>query len=116
MIAPNLLDEREYLFALEESAKWQACEPILSSWFADDDTVDREIEASRGRRTWLDAGAFERLQRGARETRRSVWLERLVLTTLWLKSSKKAPLPWYRMFHVAQAVADARVPLKEIPQ
>lgn len=113
---PKLLDEQEYRSALEESADWQASEPILSSWFEDDDTVDREIEASRGKRKSFDAAlAVERIQMGVMEKRRAVWLERLVVTTLWLKSSKKAPLPWYRMFHVAQAVADTGVSLGDIP-
>jgi hypothetical protein len=113
---PNLLDEREYLSALEDSADWQASEPILSSWFEDDETVDREIEAAKGRRRSVDPGAaIERIQRVVMENRRAVWLERLVLTTLWLKSSKRAPVPWYRLYHVAKAVADESLPLKEIP-
>jgi len=28
---------------------------------------------------------------------------------------KKPPLPWHRMFHVAEALADLSLPLKEIP-
>ena len=115
-LGAKLLDRREYCSALEESAAWQGSEPMLSSWFEDDDAVDQEIEASRGRRKAIDAGAaIDRIQGVVLEKRRAVWLERLVLTTLWLKSSKKAPVPWYRMFHVAQAVADRSLPLREIP-
>ena len=42
------------------------------------------------------------------------WLERLVLMAIWLKSSRKPPIPWQHMFHLADAVASGR-PLKEIP-
>ena len=113
---PKLLDERERLSALEDSADWQVCEPMFSSWFEDDDLLDREIKASLGKRKTLDQGAaVERIRSVVLEGRRAVWLERLVLTTLLLKSSRKAPVPWYRLFHVAQAVADAGTHLKEIP-
>jgi hypothetical protein len=113
---PKFLDRQEYLSALQESAEWQKSEPILRSWFEDDDSVDHEIEASRGKGDSLDAGlAVQRIEKVVLEKHRSVWLERLVVTTLWLKSSPKAPLAWYRMFHVARAIADAGVPLSEIP-
>ena len=49
------------------------------------------------------------------EKRRSIWLERLILCAMWLKSSRKAPLPWHQMLHLAEAVADKRIPLAEIP-
>jgi hypothetical protein len=43
------------------------------------------------------------------------WLEWLVLTTLWLKSTARPPIPWHLMYHVAQAVVDRTIPLKDIP-
>lgn len=46
---------------------------------------------------------------------RQVWFERLTLNALWLKASKKSPLPWHQMFHLAEAVADASIRLAEIP-
>ena len=116
LLFPKLLDEREYLSALEDSAEWLAGEPMLFSWFENDETVDREIEASKGKRRSLDPlAAIERIQRVVLENRRPLWLERLLITTLWLKSSRRAPIPWYRMFHLAKAVADESVPLGAIP-
>ena len=49
------------------------------------------------------------------EKRRQVWFERLTLIALWLKSSKKSPLPWHQMFHLAETVAETTFPLAEIP-
>ena len=115
-ITPRLLDPHEYRLALQESAEWQAGEPMLASWFEDDQALDCEIELLPGAGRSLDAAAaIELIETVVLEKRRAVWLERLVLTTLWLKSAKRAPVPWHRMFHVAQAVADDRVALKEIP-
>jgi hypothetical protein len=48
------------------------------------------------------------------EPRRAVWLERLVLMALWLKSRQSSPKPWHQMFHVAAGIA-AGHPLKDIP-
>ena len=113
---PKLLDEREYLAALEESASWHQAAPVFSSWFEEDDTVDREIENSRGKRRSVSAGAaIARIHRVVLEDRRAVWLERLVLTALWLKFSPRAPFAWHRVFHVAQAVSDHKVALSDIP-
>ena len=111
---PKLLDEREYLAALDKSGDWHLGEPIFSSWFEKDETVVREIEASRGKKNSL-AAAIKYILEVVLENRRAVWLERLVLATLWLKSSRKAPLPWHGLFHVAQAMADDSLPLKKIP-
>lgn len=47
--------------------------------------------------------------------RRQIWIERLTLNALWLKASKKPPLPWHQMFHLAEAVDDNSLPLAEIP-
>ena len=113
---PALLDEREYLAALEESARWHLAESVFGSWFEDDVSVSRELEASRsGSKTMNGAAAAERIVSVVLEQRRDAWLERLVVNTLWLRYAKSAPVDWHRMFHVAQAVADRSVPLKEIP-
>jgi hypothetical protein len=48
------------------------------------------------------------------EPRRAIWLERLVLMALWLKSQQSAPIPWHRMYHVAAGIAVGH-PLKDIP-
>ena len=111
-----LLDGREYQSAMADATDWLMQEPILSSWFEDDDAVDREIEAARGSKKSIGTkAAVGRILEGVLEKRRPVWLERLVLTTLWLKSSGKAPIPWYRMFHLAAALADRALPLQEVP-
>ena len=113
---PALLDEREYLAALDESARWHLAESVFGSWFEDDVSVSRELEASRsGSKTMNGAAAAERIVSVVLEQRRDAWLERLVVNTLWLRYAKSAPVDWHRMFHVAQAVADRSVPLKEIP-
>jgi len=39
----------------------------------------------------------------------------LVVTTTWLKASRKPPAPWQEMLHVALMVADKSVPLQDIP-
>jgi hypothetical protein len=114
--SPKLLGQREVMAALEESADWPLSEAFTSSWFEDDDVLDRAIEAvlvkkkSSNPRT-----AIARILEDVLEKRRAVWLERLVLTTLWLKSSAKPPVPWHRMYHLAEAVAEETIPLKEIP-
>jgi hypothetical protein len=113
---PELLTDKERLASLEESAYWVDSEGIFSSWFEDDDLLDREIEASRGkRRSIIARDAVRRIVEVLLEKRRALWLERLVWTTLWLKNSRKAPVAWHRMYHVARAVADENLPLAAIP-
>ena len=113
---PALLSDREVAGALAESADWPETVAFAFSWFEDDAALDREVEKTQGRKKALDPGAaIVRILQAIMEKRRAVWLERLVLTTLWLKSSPKPPVPWHRMFHVAQALSDQTVPLKDIP-
>jgi len=113
---PGLLDEREYLAALGESAQWHLSESVFGSWFEDDESVSREIEASRGgSKTINAAAAIDRIVSAVLEKRRDAWLERLVVNALWIRHAKSPPVSWHRMFHVAQAVADRNLPLKEIP-
>jgi len=115
-LCPGLADREECLSALEESAEWLENKQLLGSWFEDDAALDRAVEAASGKRRSPDAGeVIGRIGSELLEKRRPVWLERLVLLTLWLKSSVRAPVPWYRMLAVAEAVADAEVPLKAIP-
>jgi hypothetical protein len=111
---PVLLTERERNESLEVSAE---LEGFAHSWFEDDADVDRVIEAALGRKKrqfdpWKAIGA---ILSNVLEQRRDVWLERLTLTAMWLRSSSKPPVPWHRMFHVAAAVADRKVPVDEIP-
>ncbi|ACH39513.1 hypothetical protein Gbem_2505 [Citrifermentans bemidjiense Bem] len=114
---PALLEESEYLAALEESGEWPVAFPaVLGSWAETGDAVGREVEAAKkGRGSGRDAQAIERVLSNLMEPRRDAWLDRLVVDTLWLRQARNAPLNWQRMYHVAQAVADRTLALKEIP-
>ena len=114
--SPKLLSAREVERSLEEPYDWPLAEDFAASWFEDDVVVDKEIEVSQGRKKACDPGAVvQRIIEAVLEKRREVWLERLVLSALWLKSSPKPPVPWHQMLHVAEAVADRKLPLKKIP-
>ncbi|GFO53999.1 hypothetical protein GMSM_10060 [Geomonas sp. Red276] len=115
--ASGLLTPREVRESLEDSADWPRFEVFASSWFEDDAEADGEIEAARQNRKkeidpWLAIGG---ILNNLLEKRRTRWLQRLVATALWLKSARKAPVPWHQVFHVAEAVANDALPLKEIP-
>jgi hypothetical protein len=110
---PKLLSPKEAVQSLEDSAGWSLEEAFAASWFEDDVVVDKEIEKSQGKKK--TKGVIERILDVVLEKRRAVWLDRLVLSTLWLKSSRKPPVPWHRMLHVAESVADQEIALKEIP-
>ena len=113
---PGALSARARQEALEASEAWPEREPFAFSWFEDNAEVDRQIAAAGiGKKAPPVARAVKRLLDQVLEKRRDIWLDRLVLTTLWLKSAKKPPVPWPRMFQVAAALADAKIPLKDIP-
>lgn len=110
------LTERAGREALEVSASWHDYEPFAASWFEDGVEVERDIVVAAGKKkTPSRAQAQAQLLSGVLAECRENWLARLVLTTLWLRSAKPPPLPWWQMFHVATALADAELPLKEIP-
>jgi hypothetical protein len=112
---PELLTAGAVAGALDESADWPAWQEFADAWFEDDDLVDRVVQnAVKGKGGHKELKAVEDILSEVLETRRTLWLERLVLMTLWLKSSRPSPIPWDRMFHVADAVA-AGSPLKDIP-
>uniref|UniRef100_C6E6C7 Uncharacterized protein n=1 Tax=Geobacter sp. (strain M21) TaxID=443144 RepID=C6E6C7_GEOSM len=116
-VNPALLDESGYVASLEESGEWPVAFPaIFGSWADTGDAVGREVEAAKkGSGSEADAQAIERVLSNRMEPKRDVWLDRLVVDTLWLRHAQNAPLNWQRMYHVAQAVADRTVALKEIP-
>ncbi|MBJ6751093.1 hypothetical protein [Geomonas anaerohicana] len=107
----------EELLALEESGQWHRYRALFGNWRVEGSAVDRVIEAARGAGKPVKAATvLERLCDQVLEQQRPVLLERLVLQTLWLKAAAgEAPIPWQRMYHVAQAVADESIALKEIP-
>jgi len=111
----KLLSGREVERSLDDSYDWPLAEDFASSWFEDDDVLDQEVEKALGKKKTDPRVVVQRIIDVVLEKRRELWLERLVLSTLWLKSSAKPPVPWHRMLHVAEAVADRKLPLEEIP-
>jgi hypothetical protein len=111
------LTSRRLRKALQDSADWPARKHFASSWFEDDATVDRTVEKAlgKGKRGFDERKVVSALIEQVLEPRREIWLERLVLTTLWLKACTRPPLAWQQMFHVAEQLADPDVPLADIP-
>ncbi|MBJ6799171.1 hypothetical protein [Geomonas propionica] len=104
------------VLSLEESGQWHRYRALFGNWRVEGSAVDRVIEAARAGKAVRAATVLERLCDQVLEQQRPVLLERLVLQTLWLKAAAgEAPIPWQRMYHVAQAVADETIALKEIP-
>ncbi len=102
--------------ALLASAVWPKRLLFADSWFEDDIEVDTILNHFfRQHKDYKRNEPIELLTDKILELRRSAWLERLVVTAAWLKAAKKAPLPWEQMYHVATAVADDTLPLKQIP-
>ncbi len=102
--------------AHRQSAAWPDKKTFARSWFEDDVEVDHILEPLLHSAAGNDpmTPVFELLDK-LLEPRREIWLERLVLTTGWLKAAKRPPVPWIQMLHVAEAVADKTVPLRDIP-
>jgi hypothetical protein len=116
--APELLAEKTRKKALKDSAEWFEDHHFADSWFEDDAEVDKVIESIfNKKRNKKDAewSAVYAIIDNILEKRRTLWLERLSLNALWLKSSKKPPLPCHQMFHLAEAVASTTQPLSAIP-
>jgi hypothetical protein len=95
--------------ALEESAEWPGREDFADTWFEENEQVDRVfLDSMKGRgRKRANRGVADILAL-VMEPRREVWLKRLLLMTLWLKSSPTPPLPWRHMFFLAEALASGR--------
>jgi hypothetical protein len=103
--------------ALQDSVDWCQELSFTFSWFEDDADVDKVIAGvmKKNRKGHGEWPAVHAIIDNILEKRRGIWLERLILCTLWLKSSPKPPLPWHQMFYLAEAVADQSIPLTEIP-
>ncbi|MBW4055823.1 MAG: hypothetical protein HIU83_10565 [Proteobacteria bacterium] len=115
---PELLTDKSRRKTLKDSAKWCEEHHFADSWFEDDAEVDKVIAAvfkKKRNKTDAEWSAVYAIIESILEKRRKIWLERLTLNSLWLKSSKNPPLPWHQMFHLADAVADSTLPLAEIP-
>lgn len=119
---PGLLDEKNRARTLRDSGTWCKQHTFAHSWYEDDADVDLVIEATLRKKSSAqhhqDEEVIEALFSQILEKRRSAWLERLTLCALWLRSSRKPPLPWHQMYLLAAAVADdeqelARIPLME---
>ena len=114
--SPTLLSKRNYLLALDQVEQWHSYELFFASWLDEHDSVLAELEAIPANGNIASArAAIRRILKGPLEERRGVWLELIVVNTLWLKSWKKSPFPWHRLFHVACAVADHSIPVDQIP-
>jgi hypothetical protein len=108
---PRFLSAKARTDILAASADWPKMQGFAASWFEDDATLDREIEKA------LKKGDDPRLAiiDKVLAKRRRIWLERLLLTALWLKAAKKPSIPWPWMVVLADAVMDESVPLGSIP-
>ncbi len=116
--APELLSDRSRKKALNDSEEWGIEHPFAHSWYEDDVDVDRIIDATcfgRGAARFSVEKAIGVLFSEILEKRRAAWLERFILSALWLKSSRRPPVPWHQMFHLATAVADSGIRLDRIP-
>ncbi|MDT8334368.1 MAG: hypothetical protein RQ753_01595 [Desulfurivibrionaceae bacterium] len=102
--------------ALKNSGAWPELEPFAGSWFEDGPEVARDVAAvTLNKKTAASPRIIARFLDGVLAERRETWLARLVLTTFWLKSAPRPPVHWSEMFHVAAALADDAMPLKQIP-
>jgi hypothetical protein len=116
--APELLADKSRKMALNDSADWCGELHFADSWFEDDAEVDKVIATvlkKKRHKVEAEWSAVCAVIESILEKRRTIWLERLTLNALWLKSAKRSPLPWHQMFHLAETVADTTFPLAEIP-
>jgi len=117
--APELLADKSRNKSLKSSASWCRQHTFAYSWYEDDADVDRVIKAAlkkkNAKKNSSELDAIDAIFNEILEKRRSLWLDRLTLCTLWLKSSHKSPIPWQQMFHVTQAIADSNLKLVQIP-
>ncbi|NVN90709.1 MAG: hypothetical protein HXX11_08890 [Desulfuromonadales bacterium] len=117
--SPELLADRSRNKSLRDSAGWCIEHAFAHSWFEDDAEVDSVIKSAFRKkgvaRFSRDQTAIDAIFTKILEKRRPAWLERLTLCTLWLKSSRKPPVPWQQMFHLASMLADNKLKLARIP-
>ncbi len=115
LTAPHLLTPEERGRSLSASSMWPENELFADTWFEDDVAVDEVIlRLSKGKRRVKEVLLEQGVLKEVLEPRRGEWLERLTLATLWLRAALEPPVPWRRMFHAAEALAQGK-PLQEHP-
>jgi hypothetical protein len=96
---------------LAESESWPMSLPFASSWFEDDRDVDELLSRLLTAKRLTAAActcAVDAVVRDILQPRRSQWVERLALTTLWLTAATGRPqLAPEKMLLVAEQVAAA---------
>lgn len=112
---PLFLEPAEQIASLEESGEWCRYRAIFGGWREEGSSVARVIGHTEPGSKRNTAAVIARLCDQLLEQKRQTMVERLVLQALWLKSSPQPPVAWQRMYHVAQAMADPSIALKEIP-
>lgn len=94
---------------LAESESWPMTLPFASSWFEDDRDVDELLSRLLSEKKFTAAvcsRAVDAVVRDILQPRRSRWVERLALTTLWLTAATGRPqLAPEKMLLVAEQVA-----------
>ncbi len=116
--SPALIESKNMKKTIEESGEWLGRYGFTDSWFEDDSELDGVITRSiKKSRKPNDAGwdAVEAILALILEKRRDIWIERTALCALWLRSAKKPPVPWHKMYLLAEALSDRAIPIKEIP-
>ncbi len=97
---------------LAESEAWPMTLPFAASWFEDDNDVDELLTgllASKKLTAAAQIRAIKAVANEILEPRRSQWVERLALTTLWLTAATGKPqLAPEKMLMVAEQVATAK--------
>ncbi len=112
----SILAAKSHQKALRASSDWPKDQIFATSWLEDDSVVDEKLNQLFQRVEYGDLQVpIDLIINEILEPRRPEWLERLILTTAWLKAAKKPPVSWEQMCHVAVAVADVDTPLKQIP-
>lgn len=96
---------------LAESESWPMSLPFASSWFEDDRDVDELLSrllTAKKPTAAVCASAVDAVVSDILEPRRPQWVQRLALTTLWLKAATGRPqLAPEKMLLVAEHVARA---------
>lgn len=102
--------------ALQQSSQWLTRHAFTGSWFEDDSEVDDLLNKVLNQKpTKKSVDPVTQVVDQILTPRRHNWLNRLVITTLWLRFAIKPPVPWEQMYHVATTMADPVVPLNQIP-